>query len=378
VGLSRPATIGDVSGAEEWIAAYAVSSGKLEIVHERQWAIVGRVPLAEGIAWFKACAPLQGFEPRLTARLFARWPDRVPQVLACDEERGWLLLADAGTPVGALGNPPSAWLAVLPRYAELQQGEAGYAAEHLASGVPDLRLGLLPTRFEELMRLELPLAEDEIEALRRFAPRFGELCEELAALGVPESVQHDDLHHGNLYVRGHSTRVLDWGDSSIGHPFASLVVTFRFLEERTGLAPGDPWFARLRDAYLEPWGTGFGSAFALAYRVGSFSRAIAYVSQRAALHPEARPSFDGDFAVVLRRALAQSDWRVRLAEPPNAWPPNHCGGRERRRYGCNDDDPDHRAEPRGEHGPLRPGRLDLRARGSRRPPLAARAPLTHR
>jgi hypothetical protein len=42
--------------------------------------------------------------------------------------------------------------------------------------------------------------------------------------------------------------VLDWGDSSISHPFVSLVVTFRFLEEVNELPPGDPWFARLRDA----------------------------------------------------------------------------------------------------------------------------------
>ena len=60
----------------------------------------------------------------------------------------------------------------------------------------------------------------------------------------------------NLYVQGERLRVLDWGDSSISHPFASLVVTFRFLEEFNNLRPGDPWFARLRDAYLEPWGRG--------------------------------------------------------------------------------------------------------------------------
>jgi aminoglycoside phosphotransferase (APT) family kinase protein len=68
-----------------------------------------------------------------------------------------------------------------------------------------------------------------------------------------ETIQHDDLHHANLYVHDGRMRVLDWGDASISHPFSSLVVTFRFLEERTKLAPGDPLFARLRDGYLEPW-----------------------------------------------------------------------------------------------------------------------------
>jgi aminoglycoside phosphotransferase (APT) family kinase protein len=123
---------------------------------------------------------------------------------------------------------------------------------------------------------------------------------------VPETIQHDDLHHANLYAQSNRLRMLDWGDASISHPFASLVVTFRFLEERTQLTPEDPWFARLRDAYLEPWGRELGDAFALAFRVGTFARAIAYLRQRVALPVDERALFDTDFAIVLRRAVAQT------------------------------------------------------------------------
>jgi Phosphotransferase enzyme family len=276
-------------------------------VHERPWATVMRVPLPDGVGWFKACAPVQAFEPRLTAELFGRWPDRVAEVLGYDEERAWLLLADAGRPVGAFGNPPETWLAALPLYAELQRGEAVHARKHLDHGVPDLRLASLPARYDELLQLDLPLERKEISELRHFASRFAELCDELAAHGVPETIQHDDLHHANLYADGNRLRVLDWGDASISQPFASLVVTFRFLGERSGLMPGDSWFARLRDAYLEPWGPGdLRDAFALAVRVGTLARAIAYVRQRAALVPDERLGFDSDFAVVLRRAVAET------------------------------------------------------------------------
>jgi hypothetical protein len=296
----------DPGAVEDWIRAHAEPTAAIEVVHERPWATVLRVPLADGRAWFKACAPVQAFEPRLTADLFGRWPDRVAEVLGYDEERAWLLLADAGRPVGASGNPPEAWLAALPLYAELQRGEATYTREHLVHGVPDLRLAALPERYDELLQLDLPLESEEIRRLREFASRFGELCEELAAYDMPETIQHDDLHHANLYDHGGRLRVLDWGDASISHPFASLVVTFRFLEERTELTPGDPWFARLRDAYLEPWGTDLHDVFALAVRVGSFARPIAYVRQRAALAPEKRARFDTDFSTVLRRAVAQT------------------------------------------------------------------------
>jgi hypothetical protein len=83
-------------------------------------------------------------------------------------------------------------------------------------------------------------------------------------------------------------------------------VTFRFLEEFNHLAPDDPWFGRLRDAYLEPWGTGLEETFELAIRVGWFAHSIAWSRQRDALPPEAWPDFDRAFVNILRRAVAQA------------------------------------------------------------------------
>jgi hypothetical protein len=297
----------DLADAEGWIRAHVEPAGAIETAHERPWATVLRVPIADGVVWFKTCGPVQAFEPRLTAELFARHPDLVAEVLAHDEERGWLLLADAGIPIREFGNPPEAWLAVLPRYAELQRAEATHTNDHLAHGVPDLRVARLPARYDDLLRRELPLEREEIDRLRAFAPRFEELCDDLAAHDIPETIQHDDLHMANVYERDGQLRVLDWGDSSISHPFASLVVTFRFLEEVTELPPGDPWFARLRDAYLEPWGRGFDDVFALAMPVGAFAHAIAWLRQRDHLSAKEAADFDEWFPVVLRRAIAQTE-----------------------------------------------------------------------
>jgi hypothetical protein len=293
------------AAAEDWVRTLVEPAGAIETARERPWSTVLRVPLANGVAWFKSCAPVQAFEPRMTAELFARWPDRVPEVLGHDEERAWLLLADAGKPIAVSGNPPEAWLAVLPLYAELQRDEAEHTHDHVAHGVPDLRVATLPARYEELLRSDLPLERDEVGRLREFTARFAEMCNELAGHGVPETVQHDDLHMGNVYAQGAKLRVLDWGDSSISHPFASLVVTFRFLEENNRLPPTDPWFARLRDAYLEPWGNDLADAFALAVRIGAFAHTIAWARQRDAMAEEARAEFDKWFSVVLRRAIAR-------------------------------------------------------------------------
>jgi hypothetical protein len=85
----------DFADAQDWICAHVEPVGRIETEHERPWATVLRVPLADGVAWFKASAPVQAFEPRLTAELFARYPDRVAEVLGYDEERARLLLGDA-------------------------------------------------------------------------------------------------------------------------------------------------------------------------------------------------------------------------------------------------------------------------------------------
>lgn len=295
----------DRVAAREWIERHVRPVGPIEVTHERRWSTVLRVPLAKSVAWFKACSSLQAFEPPLTAELSARWPDRVPEVLAFDDNRGWLLMADAGVRIGELGNRPEYWIRILPLYAELQRGEVAHTPEHLGRGVPDLRVETLPARYYELLGQDPALGSDDREKLRAFGPRFHRLCGELSSQPIPETIQHDDLHMNNVYAQGQRLRVLDWGDSSVSHPFGSLVATFRFLEERNGITEGDPWRARIRDAYLEPWGSGLSQVFDLAQRVCTFAHAIAPMRQRASLAGPARVHFDQDLAIRLRRALAR-------------------------------------------------------------------------
>jgi phosphotransferase family enzyme len=288
---------------EDWLHLHAAGAGVPELVSDEAWATVWRVPTDDGPVWCKQCAAVQAFEPKLTHALWERWPDRVPTVLAHDAPQRRLLLADAGTSLRALGDPVERWLTALPRYAELQRGETAHVDAHIAVGVPDRRVATLPARYDELLRSELPIPSDDIERLRDFAPRFADWCDALERAGIPPSVQHDDLHGTNVFVDdgkgdGHD-RVIDWGDASIGHPFASMVVTFRFLEPHVTTAVLD----RLRDAYLEPWGRAWRDVFDLALRVGAFARAVAYLSQRVAVPDAERAGFDEDFTIVLQRAL---------------------------------------------------------------------------
>ena len=196
------------------------------------------------------------------------------------------------------------WLEMLPRYAELQLGEAAHAGDHLRHGVPDLRIENLGDELGAMLAGDLPLERDEVQALQAFRQRFERLIVQLSAMQPIATVQHDDLHGRSVFDDGEGLRVMDWGDASIGQPLFSLVRLDLSLAETVGTATRDRWFPRLRDAYLEPWGPGIRPAFDLAHRLGSVAHTLTWYRHRSAMAVEARPAFDALFAPVLRRALA--------------------------------------------------------------------------
>lgn len=294
--------------AEAWVRAHVEGVRAIELLHQEPWGAVSRVSTSAGAAWFKQPAEIQAFEPRLTAVLAARWPDLLPDVLAYDEDRAWLLIADAGTAIG-FGAELEAWLAVLPRYAELQRGETEHAGEHLGGGVPDRRLERFPELYESMLAHELPVGDDDLARLRAFAPRFAELCTELGSRGPAETTQHDDLHGANVYRRNDELRILDWGDSCVSHPFLTSFVTFLHLEDLGGVPAGNASFARLRDAYLEPWGkpAELREAFDLALRLGVFAHMFKELHVYDAIAEAQRAEFARYFPSLLARCAAATE-----------------------------------------------------------------------
>src|SRR5215218_9247824 len=213
----------------------------------------------------------------------------------------------------------------LPRYAELQIAVAEAGIDLLTLGVPDQRLAALPELLERVLEDRDALligqpnglsAEQAVE-LRRRAPSFGTQCADLAAYGIPETIQHDDLHDGNVFVDAGRYVFFDWGDSCVSHPFTTLVVTLRALAWKLDLEPGREWATRIRDAYLEPWGSfasppELAAAATLAYGVGTLGRALAWHRMLAARTPEERAADPETVPYGLRLWLADGpigSWR---------------------------------------------------------------------
>ncbi|HME68253.1 MAG TPA: phosphotransferase [Myxococcota bacterium] len=266
LGATRSPWLDDTSA---WLREKLEGNGFLppfdvSCVHDRPWSIILRATSAQGAAYFKAAAPGGRHEPGLVRALAAQWSDRVPAPLAVDTKRGWLVLPDLGRTLrqeldGADGM--DTWLFLLPRYAEIQLASSLETAGFLRLGVPDRRLQRLPGLLRKLARDDRALClgrsggllPGERDSLLELLPDLEACCRELASMPCPAALEHGDLQDANILVRDGAYWFCDWADASIAHPFLSLLVTCRRLVDDFASSDGIRRFARLRDAYLEPW-----------------------------------------------------------------------------------------------------------------------------
>ncbi|MGK5678375.1 phosphotransferase family protein [Actinoplanes sp. URMC 104] len=272
--------------------------GEIEETRVRPWSVTLWARTAAGVRWFKANTPGCAYEASLAPALATWAPGAVVPPLAVDEARGWLLTADCGPTLReALPDDREArlraWAEMLRAYAELQRAVAPRAAEMVALGVPDMRPAGLPAVLGTLLA-ENPEVSVDVDAYARW-------CAELAADGVPASLQHDDLHDDNVFP---GNRFFDWGDASVGHPFGCLLVALGSAQAFFATTPQE--LAVLRDAYLEAWSDVAPPAVlrrsvTLACRVGRVPKAAAW---RRAVHDATLP-VDEDFRTAAAYYLAE-------------------------------------------------------------------------
>jgi len=267
-------------------------TGRPDQFHIRPWSTVILLPTDSGPVFFKATLPPLRFEAGLTAAIAVWAPNEVANPLAIDARRGWLLLEDGGQrlrEIIAKDRAVGHWQRILPHYAELQLAMASHVRHALKLGTPDRRAVALVTRYRRLLdesslvrtRLREGVTRPQAKALSELAREVGVWTEELGI--VPETIQHDDLHDGQVFVKDGRYRVLDWGDACVSHPFFSMSVVERSVAYRFDLKPGSKVIARLRDIYLEPF-TAFASParlraiYPLAIRLGWISRALSWAT----------------------------------------------------------------------------------------------------
>ncbi|NYE36599.1 hypothetical protein F4692_001732 [Nocardioides cavernae] len=244
---------------EEWIDAALAPTGRSRtgpVRTHRVWSIsaVHTVPTDAGTLWSKASCAHFAAEAGIVEVVARHLPDLVPEVVAVDRGRSWLLTEPLAG-VSDDGAPAEAAEVLAPLWASAQAASLDWLDELRAAGAPDR--GLEPTlaawREALATNAELDaLTAGERVRLAEVVPEVESRVRELWACGFPDTLGHGDLHSGNVAHDGAHVRIFDWSDGCVTHPFLDGTHLAHWITEAVGGDAGErvrtvlaPW----RDAY---------------------------------------------------------------------------------------------------------------------------------
>jgi hypothetical protein len=285
--------------------------------HVRPWSTVLRLETDRDPLWLKAPGDGCRYEVGLL-RLFAELDaPATPRPLAVDEGLGLALIPDGGPTMRAAHDGRSsidATITYLVEYARLQRSLEPHVDALIGTGAADLRPSRLPDVYaatvDRLSAEREPgrLSPDDAARLRAVAPAYADACAELAGSGIAASINHDDLHDNNVLADG--PVVIDWGDSCVGHPFGTMLVTLNSVLMHHELTPDDPALLRIVDAYTEAWTDVADRAtlrrqVQLCQRVGPLTRSLSY----------RQACTNVDDAAWQEHASSMPEWLLEVFEP---------------------------------------------------------------
>jgi len=275
------------------------------IVQVKSWGIssILSAETTRGRIYFKVSTmlPLFGNEPAVLNALASYFPDEVPAPIAIEPERRWMLMEDFGPKLTTeLGL--EAWETTARRFARLQIQSVPHVDALRQLGCLDRRPMVLETQIDPLLYDERVLGSmpaDEVEQVRALAPRLKAMCSELASYNIPYTLNHGDLHSGNITQR--ELRFYDWTDACISHPFLDLATLVdgddsNQSERRAGIT----------QAYLNEW-TAFepydrlSALWQIAEPLGALHQAVSYQHIVNILEPTSRQELLGGAIHWLRR-----------------------------------------------------------------------------
>ncbi|HKX68595.1 MAG TPA: aminoglycoside phosphotransferase family protein [Intrasporangium sp.] len=291
----------------DWVAEVLGAEGvdvvALEQVLLRPWSTVWRARGSDGVDyWAKQNCEHQKFEARLLQALDELSPDKVIPVVGIDGDRGLHLVPDQGHVLSETiaADDVDAWCGVVAHAMSLQRDLTGAEDRLVAAGVTTMRTAdaadYVAVRTEQLNDLPVGdprrLSDDEASALKALAPTVTGWVERLAAIDLPESLVHNDLHANNVFATPDGRlRFFDFGDAVLAHPLSALMIPLNILVHRFEAANDDARLRKVADAGLEVWSdvvpsTELRSALPAALQLGRLGRAESWLRVCATLTDE--------------------------------------------------------------------------------------------
>ncbi len=250
-----------LASAREWIsseldAAGMTAIGPSEQIRVRPWSTQLVTPTTGGRIWFKANCVGLTHEAALHAELARIGGGFVDPPLAVHVGHGWLLTRDRGPTLAERGEPTlDQWCALAQEAARLQRHVAGFPLVR-DTGVVDCSPGTVLPRFDALLDrfASLPpshpchLPNDQVGAFQTARPRLEEAVAVLTATSLPVTLNHGDLHPGNVLIVDGRPRLFDFADAQWAAAPEVLGAGWGWLVRRTS----HPW-RQVFDAYREVW-----------------------------------------------------------------------------------------------------------------------------
>jgi aminoglycoside phosphotransferase (APT) family kinase protein len=227
--------------ADAWIDHELAARGRSRTgptVPVKVWSLsaVLEVPSEPTPVWLKASCRHFHAEPALTRLVADILPEHAPPTIAADDERAWLLMEDvSGADEERTDfDPPHLGGTAARIAATLHLRSLDHLDVIEAAGVPVRGLTDTMHGFDEILvsSAELDqLSRDEVAAVRARRNDVHEVIEELAALGLPDTLVHGDLHPGNIAREGDVLVFYDWSDAAVTHPLLDLAHLTREMPE---------------------------------------------------------------------------------------------------------------------------------------------------
>ncbi|HEU4347557.1 MAG TPA: phosphotransferase [Actinoplanes sp.] len=263
-------------------------------VQQRTWNLsaIWRLDVAgEPVAWLKQVPRFFRHEPAVLGLVAGVAPGLAPPVLAAGEQGRMLLAHVPGTDQHDAGLDLRARIAE--QWHPIQTTFAGRVDHLLAAGVPDRRLTV-----ESLAAVAQPYLET-IDGLPKVIEDLPARLDALAGCGMPDTLVHGDLHPGNTRAAGGTVVIMDWGDSTAGHPALDILRLAGGLPDADAEELIAAWALRWRVAAP---GSDPRRAIDLLRPVAELRAATVYAGFLAAIEPAERPYHLADVPAHLTAA----------------------------------------------------------------------------
>lgn len=255
--------LGWINEAQSWVQS-CVSNRNLHLNEDiRQLNASGccalvRFGTTEGPAyWLKAASAQSAHEWMVTQTIARCCPEFVPQLIDVRSDWKAWLMEDAGQPLNATNL--NAFTQATHALAQMQIASSPHTDVLLRGGCFDQHLSNLRASIPGLVNyLTAAMAKQtstkvaclNSRRLREIGRLLQEACTSISAIGIPETLLHNDINAGNILFLNGRVLFTDWSEALIGTPF----LTFQHLRVQASEAGYTQiCVSKLKNIYTDYW-----------------------------------------------------------------------------------------------------------------------------